>query len=200
VASSESDSDAALVAQAAQGDPDAYDRLFRRHYDRLFHFALRLEGNRANAEDIAQTAFVRAYESLGRLRDGQAFLKFLYRIVVNLVRDRAKSAQRKPWIGFLDLWRSQNNATEQAEPVEFADSALNPERMVVLSEEQHALLNAIADLPLEFREALILHHIQQLDLHQIADVLGIPEGTVKSRLARARQRLRAALGAWEAEA
>jgi RNA polymerase sigma-70 factor (ECF subfamily) len=188
--------DAQLVQRARSGDEQACDLLFRRHYPKVYNLALHLEGNRDDAADVAQTAFVRAYDSLHRLRDEQAFLKWVYRIVVNIVRDRTKAARRKPWISFQNLLRPSRNAEESAEPVEFADRSLDPERIAMRKARGHALQNAIAALPLEFREALTLHHLQNLDVKQIAEVLGIPEGTVKSRLGRARQRLREALREW----
>lgn len=188
--------DAQLVQRAKNGDEQACDLLFRRHYPKVYNLALHLEGNRDDAADVAQTAFVRAYDSLHRLRDEQAFLKWIYRIVVNIVRDRAKAAHRKPWVSFQNLLRPNRDAEESAEPVEFADRSLAPERIAMRDAHSHALQRAIAALPLEFREVLTLHHLQNLDVKQIAEVLGIPEGTVKSRLGRARQRLREALHEW----
>ena len=96
--------DADLVVRAANGDHRAFDALYRAYYARVHNFAVRLTGSVDSADDVAQTAFVRAYESLGRLRDGQAFLKFVYRIVLNLVRDQAKAAKRKPWVALQDLF------------------------------------------------------------------------------------------------
>lgn len=123
--------DADLVARAVAGEVGAFDVLFRKHYARVYNFALRLDGNTANAEDIAQTAFVRAYSSLGRIRDGHAFLKLLYRTVVNLERDRAKSARRKPWVSFHDLLRAiRDDAGGGEEPAMFADASLNPEHVI----------------------------------------------------------------------
>ncbi len=199
-ASSTAWGDAELVRRAQRGEPGAFDALFERHYPKVYNFALKMEGNRDNAEDIAQTAFVRAYQALPRIRDGQALLAFLYRVVVNLVRDRARSASRKPWVRFLDLFRSVSEQDSGAEPVEFADDSLDPEHAAISEARQRALTAAIADLPLPFREALVLHHIEQMDIAEIATLLGVAEGTVKSRLARARQRLRTALSDWMADA
>lgn len=179
--------DGYLVRRAQQGAPGAFDTLFERHYARIFNFALKMEGNRDNAADIAQTAFVRAY---------QAFVAFLYRIVVNLVRDRAKSARRKPWVRFADLWRPEPGQESETEPVEFADNSQDPEVLTAHRERDRALTAAIGALPLEFREVLVLHHLQGMDVRDIAAVVGVAEGTVKSRLSRARQRLRSALSDW----
>ncbi len=188
--------DGRLVRLAQQGEPGAFDSLFERHYARIFNFALKMEGNRDNAADIAQTAFVRAYQALGGIRDGQAFVAFLYRIVVNLVRDRAKSARRKPWVRFADLWRPDAGQESETEPIEFADGSQDPELLTAHRERDRALAAAIGALPLEFREVLVLHHLQGMDVRDIAAVVGVAEGTVKSRLSRARQRLRSALSEW----
>lgn len=188
--------DAELVERVRQGETAAYDRLFDRHYQKVYNFALRLAGDRDQAEDIAQTAFIRAYESLGHLLDGQAFLKYLYRIVINQVRDRARQRQRKPLIGFLDLLSKRSAPEDPPEPVEFADRSLDPERLNAQKAQNEALAEAIARLPLEFREPLVLHHLQEMDLKEIAELTGVPEGTVKSRLGRARQRLRETMRPW----
>ncbi|MCC6731097.1 MAG: RNA polymerase sigma factor [Chthonomonadales bacterium] len=194
--------DGELVARAVDGDPGAYDDLFRRHYARVYNLALRLDGNHANAEDIAQTAFLRAHGSLGRLRDGQAFLKFVYRIAVNLVRDRAKAARRRPLALFGDLWRPGRQSADEGggEDPRLADVEADPARRTVELERDRALLAAIAALSLDQREVVVLHHLEGLGVRQIAETLGVREGTVFSRLGRARQRLREALRGWfEAE-
>lgn len=193
--SSEITADGDLVRRVQNGDNEAFDMLFERHYSHVFNFVVRLAGNRDDAADISQLAFVRAFGSINRLRDGQAFLRWVYRTALNIVRDRDRQLRRRPWVSLLDLWRPTDQG-ENAEPVEFADPALNPETLTVNLERDHAVKQAIAVLPLEFREVVVLHHLQGLDIREIADVIGVPEGTVKSRLGRARQRLRLALHDW----
>lgn len=185
-----------LVLRVRNGEAGAFDTLFERYYPRVFHFALRLDGNRSNAEDVAQAAFVKAYQSINGLRDGQAFLEWVYRIALNQVRDRAKQARRKPWMSFLDLRRSEDTGEASREPVEFADSTYDPASVLTRKEMGVALKAAIAELPLEFREVLVLHHYQEMGLKEISSLLGVPDGTVKSRLGRARQRLRDAMAEW----
>lgn len=191
------DDDAALVARVVAGEKDAFDALFQKHYARVYNFAAQLTGSLDAAEDIAQSVFIRAYGSLGRLRDGRAFVKLLYRTAVNLVRDRAKSARRKPWIAFRDMLRSVRMSEGLTdEPVEFADQSLDPARVVGERVLAEALREQIAALPPDFREALVLHHIEGLDVSEIAEIAGVPVGTVKSRLGRARRRLRDTMGDW----
>lgn len=184
-----------LVRLARGGDDQAFDILFRRHYTRVANFAYRLEGSLDEAEDVAQTAFVRAHANLGRIRDGQAFLAWLYRTTLNIVRDRAKSARRKPLVRFGDIRRADDGGGDgvyEGTP----DPSLDPARITVASQLQQALEEAIAALPMEFREPLVMHHLQHMDVEDIASILGVPTGTVKSRLSRARARLREALGPW----
>jgi len=190
-------SDAELVARAARGESGAFDALFERHYARVVNLAARLDGNADNAEDIAQTAFLRAHQSLQRIRDGQSILKWLYRTVVNLVRDRAKSARRKPWVALADLLRNAPEGAEvDTEPAVLADRSQDPERTVTSEMRNDALNRAIASLPPDFREVVVLHHLEQMDVLEIAETLGVPVGTVKSRLGRARMRLRDAMKDW----
>ncbi|HSV91659.1 MAG TPA: sigma-70 family RNA polymerase sigma factor [Desulfobacterales bacterium] len=190
-------SDADLVARAARGEAGAFDALFQRHYARVVNLAARLDGNADNAEDIAQTAFLRAHLALGRMRDGQSILKWLYRTVVNLVRDRAKMVRRKPWMAIADLFRpSPDGAEADAEPAILADRSLDPERTVTADLRNEALYRAIAALPADFREVVVLHHLEQMDVADVAETLGVRVGTVKSRLGRARMRLRDAMKDW----
>lgn len=188
--------DAELVARVRSGQTAAFDTLFHRHHSRVFNFALQMTGSRDAAEDIAQTAFVRAYNGIRRLDDGQAFLGYLFRIVVNLVRDRARSTARKPWVRLMDLWRPDSGGESSIDTVDFADDAMDPQGVLMADERQAALRRAIRQLPDEFREVVVLHHLQGMGLGEIEAVTGLPAGTIKSRLGRGRQRLRDAMADW----
>jgi RNA polymerase sigma-70 factor (ECF subfamily) len=188
--------DAEVVARVRSGETAAFDTLFHRYHARVFNFALQMTGSRDAAEDIAQTAFVRAYNGIRRLDDGQAFLGYVFRIVVNLVRDRARQAARKPWVRLMDLWRPDSGGDSAAEPVEFADDTMDPQGALMADERQKALTRAIRQLPDEFREVVVLHHLQGMGLGEIQAATGLPAGTIKSRLGRGRQRLREALADW----
>lgn len=193
------DADAELVRRVQRGESRAFDSLFACHYPRLYGFALRMLGSRDDASDTAQQAFVRAFRAMDTLKDGKAFEGWLFKIVVNLVRDRAKRMKRKPWVSF---WRqggdrdSPGGDANTAEPSELADASLDPERLAQAHARDQALEAAISRLPQQFREILLLHHIQGMDLRAASETLGVPEGTLKSRLGRARQRLRAELQDW----
>jgi len=189
-------SDGDLVERAREGEHGAFDALFDRHYGRVYGFAFRLTHSAADSEDIAQQAFVRAYGALSRIEDGQALLRWLYRVVVNLVRDRAKRQARKPWVSFWDLRPRPAEGGSAAEPPEFADPGLDPHGIALREARSRALDRAIARLPLDQREVIALHHLEGMEVREISALLGVPEGTVKSRLGRARQRLREDLAEW----
>jgi len=193
------DSDGALVAAARAGDRQAFDTLYRRHYARVRGFAGHMAGEGDVAEEVTQAAFVRAYLSLHRMRDGQAFLRWVYRIVLNILRDRARSPLHQRVVGLLDLWRKRSESADTPEPEAFADSGQDPARQVERQALDARLSEAIAALPLPFREVVVLHHLQEMDIETIAETLQVPTGTVKSRLGRARARLREALSDWFAE-
>lgn len=188
--------DSELVGRAAAGDAQAFDLLFQRHFPRIYNFAHRLTNDREDAQDIAQQAFVRTYGALKRIRDAQSFQKFVYQTTANLARDRARRRSRKPWISFGSLLgKPSDEAGTQAE-ADFADVAQDPFETALGVTRSDALEQAIQRLPQEFREVVVLHHLQDMDIVDVAAVLGIPEGTAKSRLGRARQRLRSMLRPW----
>jgi RNA polymerase sigma-70 factor (ECF subfamily) len=186
--------DDALVCLFRSGGSDAFEALYKKHYVRILNFALHLTGNRTDAEDIAQDVFLKALKGMNGLQDGQAFLGWLYRITVNVVRDRSRRAQRKPWTSLFELMKG--SSTEQSEPIEFADPDMDPGRLTELKEQHKALLKALQELPEDYREVFVLHHMHDMDVSEIARLIQSPEGTVKSRLSRARSRLRQSMSEW----
>lgn len=175
--------DQVLVARAASGDASAYDRLYRRHYARVANLAMRLTGDAREAEDAALFAFQKGYEALPRLRDGQGFLKYVYRVVVNHVRREVRRRGDRRSVSIEEALVEDRSSTG---PVAMAESHALAAQMV----------ESISRLSLEFREVIVLHHLQGLDLEHVSEVVGAPLGTVKSRLSRARARLRDAMRGW----
>lgn len=181
----EFEGDAEAVNRARQGDASAFDQLFQRHFPRVYNFALRIDGDPERAADAAQGAFVKVHAGLGKIRDGQAFVQLLYKSALNLVRDRARRDKRRPTV-----------STDTLQGFEPSSSPSETFETILATDRQDALEKAIANLPDEFRDVVVLHHLQDMDLDQIATIVGVPVGTVKSRLGRGRARLREALKDW----
>jgi RNA polymerase sigma-70 factor, ECF subfamily len=166
--------DAALLRAHVAGDPDAFNELVRRHRDRLWAVALRTLGDREDAADAVQDALLSAYRSAARFRGESAVTTWLHRIVVNACLDRVRRRQVRPTVPLADT------EPAAAAPVD-SDTAVD-------------VRAALASLPAEQRVALVLVDVQGYPVAEAAAILGVPEGTVKSRCARGRARLAALLG------
>ena len=175
------ETDEALVTAAQAGDREAVDTLIRRHQSRIFNFALTLTAGGADADDLAQETFIRAFRGLSRFRGESSFKHWLYRIAVNAARTRrAQQARQAP------VWEARVEADDLAErhPARAAGSV---EQAVI---RRQALDRALAALPHDLRAAVVLRDVEGLEYRAIAAVLGIPAGTVMSRIFRARRLLR----------
>lgn len=179
--------DAQLMARVCRGDRDAFALLVDRHKDALVGYLARLTGSPDRAQDLAQEAFLRllrASGSYGSYREQGHLAAFLYRIATNLVRSEARRERR--WRVLVPELRRP--AIEPAAPA-------GPQRLLQ-RELQGRLAEAVARLPLALRAPLVLYEIEEWSQRDIARALGCPEGTVKSRLHRARSRLREELAAY----
>lgn len=179
------DSDAQLVARAKAGDRRSFDLLVQSHYTLVYNTAYRMLGDTSSAEDATQMAFIRAYRSLSRFRGNSAFSTWLYRIVSNVCLDRLRK-RRDDVVGLDVSYDEDSEAQERPLPDESAEPATNAER----SELQRIVHRAISQLPEDHRMVLVLYDITGFSYEEIAGILQIPLGTVKSRLNRARLALR----------
>lgn len=175
------DTDGELMAAVAAGNREAFGRLVERHKDRLVGYLARLTGSRDRAEDLAQESFLRLFRQAGSYREQGQLTALLFRIATNLLRSEERRAQR--WRLLRVLFGA--GAT--------ASSAESGESRLLLAEEQRHLVAALDRLPLDWRSALVLSEVEGWPLAEIAQTLGCREGTIKSRLFRARARLRAEL-------
>lgn len=176
------DADRGLVEAAAGGSREAFDELVRRHQTSILNLARALTGGSADAEDLAQEVFVRAWRSLSGFRGDSAFRTWLHRVAINVIqshRGRASKLRRLFAIG------SASGAQE--DPIESAADPGDLEQDVILRD---AIDKALATLPEELRIAVTLRDVQGLDYRDIAEITGAPIGTVESRIFRARQRLK----------
>lgn len=172
------DDDAALVGRARAGDPDAYAVLVRRHAPMAMRTAALL-GAGANSEDVVQEALVKAYRSLDHFRDDRPFRPWLLRIVANEAHNAHRSAV------------SRSAREQRAWQPELVDPAAE----VVDREAKERLLEEIGRLPDKLRRVVTCRYLLELDEAETAVVLGVPRGTVKSRLSRGLDRLRTELDA-----
>ena len=180
--------DGRLVRRVRAGDVDAFCELVERYKRRAYYAALGLVGSPEDAMDLAQEAFARAFRARRRLDPERSFNAWLYQIVrrlcFNLIRDRgrrsAKLRQASDWL----VAQAQERAAERDDP----------ERALVRAEERRRLMRAIEALSAGEREVIVLKELEGLRYREIAELVGIPLGTVMSRLYTARRRLRATLG------
>jgi RNA polymerase sigma-70 factor, ECF subfamily len=176
--------DAELLRAHVDGDPGAFAELVRRHRDRLWAVALRTIGDREEAADAVQDALLSAYRGAARFRGDSAVTTWLHRIVVNACLDRIRRRQAHPTVPLPDGSRTEDSTPagpEPAAPVQDHDTAL-------------VVRQALAALPAEQRAALVLVDVQGYAVAEAAEILGVAEGTIKSRCARGRARLAIALG------
>jgi RNA polymerase sigma-70 factor (ECF subfamily) len=184
------------VLRTQNGECAAFGRLVERYQDRVFNTCLRIIGDRAAAEDLTQEAFMKAYASISGFDGRASFYTWLYRIAVNLCLSARRKPTRAPYS--LDSGRAAPDGNEDCG--EERHAALGPSPLEAASQqEQHRLvLDALAELDDEHRTVVVLRDIESLDYAQIAEILKVPPGTVKSRLHRARlalrERLRPMLG------
>ena len=171
-----------LVARAKRGDHDAYESLLREHETLAFRVAYAIVGTAADAEEVVQDAFVKAYNALGRFRHGSQFRPWLLRIVANEARNRRRALGRR---GHL-LQRAADDAAS-------GDPARSPEAEVVDAERRHELFAAVARLKENDRVAVVARYFLGLTDDETAAALGVRRGAVKMRVFRALERLRAEL-------
>lgn len=167
-------SDAELLTKAAAGSGASFGVLMRRHENRMFAMALRMLGERADALDATQDAFIAAFKRAGSFRGESAVGTWLYRIGINACKDFARKKNR---------WIAQDDV-DQIEEQNAADRAID-DRVATRLDVQEAL----AKLPDEYREPVVMHDLGGIAYEEIAAVTGTAIGTVKSRISRGRRRL-----------
>ena len=173
-----------LVRSAKAGDVPAFEALYRAYNDRIYNFARRVTGSAEDAGDVAQDTFIRAWNSLRRLRDDKTFGVWLHQIALNRSRDAIKRRAKCPSVS-LDC-----PLTEQGETIQIESPDAGPEEAFISTEVGRAVRQAVDSLSEEHRLVVTLHHIEGMDVESVASMLGVPRGTVMSRLSRAREALR----------
>ena len=175
-----------MIQAARGGDLDSFNRLVLAYQDMVYSHAFRMVGEEESADDATQTTFISAYKHLNSFRGG-SFKAWLLRIVTNACYDELRRRKRRPTVPL-------EPADEEGEEVESArwmvDPADQPEEVMQRQELQNAIQHCLDNLPEEFRAAVVMVDVQGLDYFEASQASRKPIGTIKSRLARARLRLR----------
>jgi RNA polymerase sigma-70 factor (ECF subfamily) len=183
-------SEAELIRRVCQGDKEAFYGLVRPYERAVYVAAVSLLNNPADAEEVAQEAVLKAFMHLAEFRAEAKFSTWLIQITINEARSRLRKDRRH-------LYESINEPRTDEEgdysPKDFADWREIPSETLKRDELRNALKRALGSLPLKYREVFILRDIQNLSIEETAEILGISEGNVKTRLLRARLQMRDAL-------
>lgn len=180
---SERDADAELVARVQRGDKQAFNLLVIKYQRKILRLLSRMIRDPADLEDVAQEAFIKAYRALPQFRGESAFYTWLYRIAINTARNWLSSIGKRP---------SAPNAIESEDGETFNETdslsdISTPESMVASREIAETVNAAIEELPEELRTAIVLREIEGMSYEDIAQTMGCPIGTVRSRIFRARE-------------
>ncbi len=185
--------EAALIRSAQGGSLESFNCLVLVYQDTVYNQAYRLMGDPDSAADAVQEAFISAFRSLGSYRGG-SFRAWLIRIVTNACYDEIRRRKRRPSTSLEPL---DDSGEEIESPHWMADPSESPEESVERVELARAIRRCLSDLPDEFRSVLVMIDMQGLDYSEAAQAIGTPLGTIKSRLARARLRIRDCLRGFE---
>ena len=174
--------DSALVERVQNGDRRAFDLLVRKYQNKVIGLISRYVHNAAECEDVAQEAFVRAWRAIGSFRGDSAFYTWMYKIAVNTAKNHLVAMGRRP--------PADDIAIEDAVFVPGADrmqEGATPERELMRQEIEQTVFATVQALPEELRTAITLREVEGLSYEQIAETMGCPIGTVRSRIFRARE-------------
>jgi RNA polymerase sigma-70 factor (ECF subfamily) len=183
----------ALITSAQRGDLDAFNTLVLHYQDSVFNAALRILGDYELAADASQEAFLSAFRSVASFRGG-SFRAWLMRTVTNACYDELRRQKRRPTT---PLEPDTDNGEEMDSPRWLADPNMTPEQKTEADELEHAIQHCLDALPTEFRAVVVMADIQGMDYAEVASAVRAPLGTIKSRLARARLRLRECLQSFQ---
>ena len=176
-------SDLSLVQRVQRGDKGAFDVLVLKYQHKVVKLVMRYVRNPAEAEDIAQDAFIKAYRALPQFRGDSAFYTWLYRIAINTAKNAVVARDRNP----VDFDLDMTNTEESYEMQGRLKDSETPEALVLTDEIRTTVNAAIANLPEDLRTAIVLRELEGLSYEEIAVTMDCPVGTVRSRIFRARE-------------
>lgn len=188
----EIEDDVSLIQRFRDGQEEAFDELVRKHQQRVFNIAFQILRNYEDANEVAQDTFVKVYQHVAEFRGESAFTTWLYQIVTNLSRNRVRYNQRRHKDDSVSI--DANRDDEDGQPlIQVADPSQTPDKETAVNEETMLIDAAMKKISESHREVLVLRVTQGLSYEEIATVLECSLGTVKSRIARAREELQKAL-------
>lgn len=173
------------LKKAAAGSAEAFEQLVLKYQTAVYNLCLRMTGDPEDAADMTQESFLKAWRNLESFQGNSAFSTWLYRLASNTCLDHLRSVKRKPQLSLV-----MEDEDGEAQALDVPDSAPSPEEQVIALDEQSRLNDALQALDEDQRQILILRAVNGLSYTEIAEALQLKEGTVKSRLARARDQLR----------
>jgi RNA polymerase sigma-70 factor (ECF subfamily) len=191
--------DEALMIRFQSGDRSAFTLLVRRHQSPLYNFVVRQLRSSSAAEEVVQDAFVRVVHNAAEFRHASRFSTWLYTIARNLCIDHVRKRALRNHPSLDEPKRGQHDAGGEGPTLgdRTADTRVNVERTAVAAEIRERLLAAVDELPDEQREVFLLREVSNVPFKEIAEIVGVPENTVKSRMRYALERLQAALSDFE---
>jgi RNA polymerase sigma-70 factor (ECF subfamily) len=175
-----------ILQRAKEGDRKAFEEIYNLYHRRIYNAAYGMLGDPDDAQDVTQDTFIRLHDALPTLRADEAFSTYIYRIALNLCRDRAR---RKKRVRFQSMDTPRTGEEGDVEPMEFPDAGKLPEETLTGDELQRRVREAVLTLSDDHKDVIVMHHFQGMEVNDIANILNVPSGTVKSRLARGRDQL-----------
>jgi RNA polymerase sigma-70 factor (ECF subfamily) len=175
-----------ILQRAKEGDRKAFEEIYQLYHRRIYNAVYGMLGDPDDAQDVTQDVFIRLHDALPTLRADEAFSTYLYRIALNLCRDRAR---RKKRVRFQSIDTPRSSDDGDKEPMEFPDAGKLPEEQMTGDELQRRVREAVLTLSEDHKAVIVMHHFQGMEVNDIARILKVPSGTVKSRLARGRDQL-----------
>jgi RNA polymerase sigma-70 factor (ECF subfamily) len=179
-----------LIKGYQSGDKEAFDKLVLENMKKVFNLCYRFVGNYEEANDCAQETFIKVYRSLGKFRFQSAFSTWLYRIAVNTCKNHLKSARYRNLRKTVSINGSMNSNEGETYKIEIEDDTLSPSDVLDRKEKSEQIQSAIDSLSKEHKEVVVLCDVEGLSYEKIAEITGEKLGTIKSKLARAREKLR----------
>lgn len=181
------DMETKIIKKAAKGDKDAFEKLIIKYEKRVYNIAYQMFGNEHDAMDVAQDVFIKVYQSLHKFNNKSAFSTWLHRITVNTCIDAHRKRKKDKQVESIDETRENDDGVLTKQ---YVDKGLTPEEAAIKKENIMMVREAIDSLKEDHKAIIILRDIKGYSYDEIADILEVSIGTVKSRIARARSQLK----------